>query len=153
MNRVLIQGVAFVDAPNGDNVAKFALALGSLGGAPSRGQSPMEAPYWTPGESWQSIVEALLLVGWNFLCRLAIACYCLRKAKDMSIDPSEEFLNHAAECERMARLARSFEDKAAWTTMAERWQRCAEWFYRETLMVGHQVSTHRRQRGFKFLHH
>jgi hypothetical protein len=40
--------------------------------------------------------------------------------------PAEEFLRHAAECERMARQARDPALKAAWRGMADRWVRCAE---------------------------
>ena len=42
------------------------------------------------------------------------------------MQPTEEFLRHAAECEEMARLTRDLESKATWRRMAERWRRCAE---------------------------
>jgi hypothetical protein len=38
----------------------------------------------------------------------------------------DEFLKQAAECERMAKLARSPANKATWSRMAERWLQCAE---------------------------
>jgi len=39
---------------------------------------------------------------------------------------SEEFLRHAADCERMAKFAHDRESKLVWNGMAERWIRCAE---------------------------
>jgi hypothetical protein len=76
------------------------------------------------------------------------------KAKNMSIDPAEEFLKHAAECKRMAKFARAYEDKAAWVRMAERWQRCAESFYSQTIAaLSHHSTTQNRPRGFKSYHH
>ena len=72
----------------------------------------------------------------------------------MPIDPSEEFLKHAAECKRMAKFARASEDRAAWNGMAERWQRCAEWFYSQTIAaLSHNPPTQQRPRGFKFYNH
>jgi hypothetical protein len=71
----------------------------------------------------------------------------------MPINPSEEFLKHAAECKRMARFAHGSKDKAAWTRMAERWQQCAEWFDSQTLMVNHYPPTQHRPRDFKFYRH
>jgi len=47
--------------------------------------------------------------------------------------PPDEFLKHAAECERMAKLARRSEDRATWQQMAQRWLRCAETFKKESL--------------------
>ena len=49
------------------------------------------------------------------------------------INPPDEFLKHAAECELMARSARKPEDKETWRRMAERWLRCAELFTKESL--------------------
>jgi hypothetical protein len=39
--------------------------------------------------------------------------------------PSEVFIQHAAECESMAKFSRDPESKQAWRRMAERWVRCA----------------------------
>ena len=39
---------------------------------------------------------------------------------------SEEFLRHAADCQRMAKFAHDRESKSVWSGMAERWFRCAE---------------------------
>ena len=44
------------------------------------------------------------------------------------MNPSEEFLRHAAECQQMARFTRDPASKATWSRMAERWLRCAEAF-------------------------
>ena len=42
------------------------------------------------------------------------------------MNPSEKFLRFAAECEAMAKFARSRESKATWARLAARWIRCAE---------------------------
>jgi hypothetical protein len=47
------------------------------------------------------------------------------------MNPSEEFLRHAAECQQMAKFTRDPASKAAWSRMAERWLRCAEVFQRQ----------------------
>ena len=47
------------------------------------------------------------------------------------MNPSEEFLRHAAECQQMARFTRDPASKATWSRMAERWLRCAEAFQRQ----------------------
>jgi hypothetical protein len=44
------------------------------------------------------------------------------------MNPPDEFLKHAVQCEQMARFARDRESKATWKRMAERWRRCAERF-------------------------
>jgi len=71
----------------------------------------------------------------------------------MPMNPPEEFLKHAAECSRMARRAHDPVDKAAWTGMAERWQRCAEWFNSETLTTAHHPAPHHRQHAHRWAHH
>jgi len=48
------------------------------------------------------------------------------------MEPTEQFLRHAAECEEMARFTRDLESKATWRRMAERWRRCAAVFARES---------------------
>jgi hypothetical protein len=45
-----------------------------------------------------------------------------------SINPSDEFLRHAADCQQMARFTRDPASKATWSRMAERWRHCAEVF-------------------------
>ena len=49
------------------------------------------------------------------------------------MNPPEEFLKHAAECELMAKFTRDPKNKAAWSRMAERWLRCAELFTSQSL--------------------
>jgi hypothetical protein len=44
------------------------------------------------------------------------------------MNPSEEFLRHAADCQRMAKFTRDPASKQTWNRMAERWIRCAEVF-------------------------
>jgi hypothetical protein len=44
------------------------------------------------------------------------------------MNPPEEFLRHAADCQRMAKFTRDPASKATWSRMAERWLRCAEVF-------------------------
>jgi hypothetical protein len=39
---------------------------------------------------------------------------------------SEDFLGHATECRHMAKFAHDPMDRAVWTRLAERWNRCAE---------------------------
>ena len=47
------------------------------------------------------------------------------------MNPSEEFLRHAADCQRMAKFTRDPASKATWSRMAERLQQCAEVFDRQ----------------------
>jgi len=44
------------------------------------------------------------------------------------MNPSEEFLRHAADCQRMAKFTRDRASRETWNRMAERWVRCAEVF-------------------------
>ena len=44
------------------------------------------------------------------------------------INPSDEFLRHAADCQQMAKFTRDPASKATWRRMAERWLHCAEVF-------------------------
>jgi hypothetical protein len=44
------------------------------------------------------------------------------------INPSDEFLRHAADCQQMAKFTRDPASKATWNRMAERWLHCAEVF-------------------------
>jgi hypothetical protein len=50
-----------------------------------------------------------------------------------SINPSDEFLRHAADCQQMARFTRDPASKATWSRMAERWRHCAEVFQSQRL--------------------
>jgi hypothetical protein len=44
------------------------------------------------------------------------------------MNPSDEFLKHAAECQKMAKFTRDPESKATWSRLAARWIDCAERF-------------------------
>jgi hypothetical protein len=61
------------------------------------------------------------------------------------MNPPDEFLKHAADCEQMAKFARDTESKATWNRMAERWRRCAEKFTTESLAAHHAMLAKRRQ--------
>jgi hypothetical protein len=41
------------------------------------------------------------------------------------INPTDEFLRYAADCERMAKVTRDPASKATWKRMAHRWLQCA----------------------------
>ena len=64
---------------------------------------------------------------------------------DRAMNPPDEFLKHAADCEQMAKFARDAESKATWNRMAERWRRCAEKFTTESLAAHHAMLAKRRQ--------
>jgi hypothetical protein len=40
--------------------------------------------------------------------------------------PPDEFLKHADDCQRMAKVARDPTTKARWRQMSQRWVQCAE---------------------------
>lgn len=42
------------------------------------------------------------------------------------MNPPDEFLKHAAECQQMAKATRDPASKATWNRMAERWLQCAD---------------------------
>jgi hypothetical protein len=65
---------------------------------------------------------------------------------DSPMNPSEEFLRHAAECESMAKFARDPQSKATWNHMAQRWVRCAELFTKQTLAAQHAPAAKRHHR-------
>ena len=48
------------------------------------------------------------------------------------MDQAEKFLRFAAECEHMAQFTRTPENKTIWSSMAERWIRCAELIDRQS---------------------
>ena len=60
--------------------------------------------------------------------------------------PPEEFLNRAAECERMAASTRDPESKVTWRRLAERWHRCAEVATSASLAAAHHGSEPNRHR-------
>ena len=60
------------------------------------------------------------------------------------INPSEEFLRHAADCQQMAKFTRDPASKATWSRMAERWLRCAERSNSPSVAAPHDVPAWRR---------
>src|SRR5215813_9148595 len=64
---------------------------------------------------------------------------------DRAMNPPDEFLKHAADCEQMAKFARDAESKATWNRMAERWRLCAEKFTTESLAAHHAMLAKRHQ--------
>jgi len=60
------------------------------------------------------------------------------------MQPTEQLLRHATECEEMARFTRDLESRATWRRMAERWRRCAEVFARESAVS--RVRAHERRK-------
>jgi hypothetical protein len=68
-----------------------------------------------------------------------------RKDKDMPMNPPDEFLKHAAQCQQMAKFTRDTESKATWMRMAERWRRCAERFTSQSSAADHDVPRQHRK--------
>jgi hypothetical protein len=58
---------------------------------------------------------------------------------DRLMNPPDEFLKHAADCEQMAKFTRDPESMATWNRMAERWRRCAEIFTIQNSATRHQM--------------
>jgi hypothetical protein len=58
-----------------------------------------------------------------------------------------EFLQHAAECESMAKFARDPDSKAVWSGMAQRWIRCAATIKSEELAVRSRKQAMLRRKG------
>jgi hypothetical protein len=61
------------------------------------------------------------------------------------MNPSEEFLRHAADCQQMAKFTRDPASKATWSRMAERWLDCAERFKTESV-AAHRNPAKRHRR-------
>ena len=61
------------------------------------------------------------------------------------MNPPDEFLKHAADCEQMAKFTRDPESMATWNRMADRWRRCAEIFTNQNLAAHHHMPAKRRQ--------
>jgi hypothetical protein len=59
------------------------------------------------------------------------------------MNPSEEFLRHAADCEQMAKFTRDPASRATWIRMAERWLQCAETFKIQS-SAAHPAKRHRK---------
>ena len=64
------------------------------------------------------------------------------------MNPSEEFLRHAADCQRMAKFTRDPASKATWNRMAERWLHCAEVFDQQRA-AAKPAPRHRRPAEFQ----
>jgi len=60
------------------------------------------------------------------------------------MNPSDEFLKHAAECNKMAKFTRDPESKATWSRMAARWIDCAERFKSQS-QAAHRSSPRRHR--------
>jgi hypothetical protein len=63
------------------------------------------------------------------------------------MNPSEEFMRHAAECESMAKFTRDPQSRATWSHMAERWVRCAELFDSQSAAAQHAAPSRRHRRS------
>ena len=63
------------------------------------------------------------------------------------MNPSEEFMRHAAECELMAKFTRDPQSRATWNHMAERWVRCAELFDSQSAAAHHAPPPRRHRRS------
>jgi hypothetical protein len=61
------------------------------------------------------------------------------------MNPADEFLRHAADCERMAKFTRDPQSRATWSRMAERWVLCAERFKQQSL-AAHRSAPKRHRR-------
>ena len=61
------------------------------------------------------------------------------------MNPSEEFLRHAADCQQMAKFTRDPASRETWNRMAERWLHCAERFNNESAAL-HRSPPKRRHR-------
>jgi len=62
------------------------------------------------------------------------------------MDATDRFLRFAAECEVMAKVTRSRENKAVWNGLAQRWLRCAEVMGQSRPAVHHHSHSAKRQR-------
>ena len=60
------------------------------------------------------------------------------------MNPSEEFLKHAADCQQMAKLTRDPQSKATWNRMAARWMECVERFKQSHAVARTTPKRHRR---------
>jgi hypothetical protein len=63
------------------------------------------------------------------------------------MDATDRFLRFAAECEVMARVTRSRENKAVWNGLAQRWLRCAEMMDQSHSHAPHRSHSAKRQRA------
>jgi hypothetical protein len=67
------------------------------------------------------------------------------------VDAMDRFLRFAAECEVMAKVTRSRENKAVWNGLAQRWLRCAEMMDQSRANVARPHPPKRQQRPVQHL--
>jgi hypothetical protein len=63
------------------------------------------------------------------------------------MNPPDEFMKHAAECEMMAKFTRDPQSRATWNHMAQRWVRCAELFNKQSSAAHHSPAARRHRRA------
>ena len=63
-----------------------------------------------------------------------------RRPIHRSVNPTDEFRRHAADCERMAKFTRDPQSKETWNRMAQRWTECAERFQHDREAVHRPAS-------------
>jgi hypothetical protein len=62
------------------------------------------------------------------------------------MNPREEFLKHAGDCEQMAKSTRDPASKLTWNRMAERWRSCASSYASQRETVDPQYAPAKRHR-------
>jgi len=60
------------------------------------------------------------------------------------MNPADEFLKRALDCQRMAKFARDPQSRATWLRMAERWRLCAEKFASNETLAARREPPKRR---------
>ena len=60
------------------------------------------------------------------------------------MNPADEFLKRALDCQRMAKFARDPHSRATWLRMAERWRLCAEKFASNETLAARREPPKRR---------
>ena len=68
------------------------------------------------------------------------------------MNPADEFLRHAADCERMAKFTRDPQSRATWNRMAERWVLCAERFKQQSSAAQRSAPRRHRRLSHDSLH-
>jgi len=65
-------------------------------------------------------------------------------AAEETMNPADEFLKRALDCQRMAKFARDTQSRATWLRMAERWRLCAEKFASNQTLAARREPPKRR---------
>jgi hypothetical protein len=60
------------------------------------------------------------------------------------MNTADRFLRFAAECEVMAKISRSPENRTVWSGLAQRWQRCAELLDHQYSYSNDRISSRKR---------